>query len=289
MAERFPQHELEVAQQTGRFEDEGWRIRKEGSFIWANVLVTALRDDNGKLVGFARVTRDLTEPRQARERAIADARRVAEMEAAARTRSAFLTTVSHELRTPLNAIGGYADLLGLELPGPLNDSQKPYLGRIKTGQQHLLALVNDLLNCTRLETGHLDYDLKPVLVLAVLGDLQAVIEPQASARGIAFSVASCPEDAVAWADAARVQQILLNLLTKSVKFTPTNGLVSVACSLTDGQASASSTPGPASPRRNRRPSSSPSSSSAAASPAPTRVSASAWPSVATSPAPWRAI
>ncbi len=235
VAIRFPQHELEVAKRTGRFEDEGWRVRKDGSLFWANVIITALRDESGALVGFAKVTRDLTERRQAQERAIADARRVAEMEAAARAKSEFLTTVSHELRTPLNAIGGYADLLALELPGPLNETQKQYLGRIRTGQQHLLALVNDLLNYTRLETGHLDYDLGPVPVLRVLHDLEAMIQPQAAAKGIDFAVASCPPDAMAWADAARVQQILLNLLTNAVKFTPPNGHVSVACSFTDGE------------------------------------------------------
>ncbi len=233
VATRHPWHELEIAAAEGSYEEEGWRVRKDGSLFWANVVITALRDAQGALVGFAKVTRDLTERRQAQERAIADARRLAEMEAVARAKSEFLTTVSHELRTPLNAIGGYADLLVLELPGPLNETQKQYLARIKTGQQHLLALVNDLLNYTRLETGHLDYDLGPVALEQVLEDLAAMIEPQARAKGISFAIGACPTDAVPWADAARVQQILLNLLSNAVKFTPAGGHVGVACSVTE--------------------------------------------------------
>ncbi len=234
VAIKFPEHELEVAAAEGRFEDEGWRVRKDGSLFWADVVITALRNPSGELVGFAKVTRDLTERRQAQERAVADARRVAEMEAATRAKSEFLTTVSHELRTPLNAIGGYADLLALELPGPLNETQKQYLERIKTGQQHLLALVNDLLNYTRVETGHLEYDLGPVPVRILLEDLTALILPQARSKSLDFAVGSCPPDAIAWADAARVQQVLLNLLSNAIKFTPPGGRISIACSLAEG-------------------------------------------------------
>ncbi len=228
---RFPWYELEVATATGRFEDEGWRVRKDGSLFWASVVITALFNHRGELVGFAKVTRDLTERRKAQERALADARRVAEMEAANRAKSEFLTTLSHELRTPLNAIGGYADLLVLEVPGGLNETQRQYLERIKTSQQHLLALVNDLLNLSRLEAGTLEYDLGPVPVLRLLVDLEAMILPQARTKGITFEVANCPPDATVWADAARTQQILLNLLSNAVKFTPEGGRISLACSI----------------------------------------------------------
>jgi PAS domain S-box-containing protein len=231
----FPQHELKVAAATGRFEDEGWRLRKDGSLFWASVVITALRDQTGTLVGFAKVTRDLTERRQAEERAIADARRVAEIETASHTKSEFLATLSHELRTPLNAIGGYAELLALEVPGSINESQRQYLERIKTSQQHLLTLVNELLNLSRVEAGQIEYALGPVPLLQLLTDLEAMILPQARAKDIEFEIANCPPDAVAWADAARAQQILLNLLSNAVKFTPPGGRISLACSLTEEQ------------------------------------------------------
>jgi PAS domain S-box-containing protein len=232
---QFPQYELKVATATGRFEDEGWRVRKDGSLFWASVIITALRDETGKLVGFAKVTRDLTERRRAQERALADARRVADMEASNRAKSEFLATLSHELRTPLNAIGGYADLLVLAIPGDINDTQKLYIDRIKTAQQHLLALVNDLLNLSRVEAGAMEYDIQRVDVHRLFADLDAMILPQARAKNIDFAVMDCTGDAALEADPARTQQILLNLLSNAVKFTPEGGRISLACSVTDGQ------------------------------------------------------
>jgi PAS domain S-box-containing protein len=231
----FPQHELEVAASTGRFEDEGWRLRKDGSLFWASVVITALRDPSGTLVGFAKVTRDLTERRQAEERAIADARWVAETETANRTKSEFLATLSHELRTPLNAIGGYAELLTMEVSGSINEAQRQYLERIATSQKHLLTLINELLNLSRVEAGQVEYDLGPVPLLPLLRDLEAMILPQMQAKDIDFEIVYCPADATAWADTARAQQILLNLLSNAVKFTPSGGRISLECSLTEEQ------------------------------------------------------
>jgi PAS domain S-box-containing protein len=233
--EKFPDYELKVAKQTGRFEDEGWRIKKDGSYFWASVVITALHDQDGTLVGFAKVTRDLTERKQAQERAIADARRVAEMEAASHAKTEFLTTLSHELRTPLNAIGGYADLMAEEVAGPIPDTYKDYLRRIKTSQQHLLALVNDLLNLSRVEAGQVEYDFGRVPIRRMMSDLEAMILPQAAAKGQAFTVTKCPADVIAWADPSRTQQILLNLLSNAVKFTPSGGRISVVCSLNENE------------------------------------------------------
>src|SRR6185437_7057834 len=90
-----PKMELEVAAQVGRFEDEGWRVRKDGSLFWANVVITALYDESRELLGFGKVTRDLTERRAAEQRAIADAKRIAEAEVANRAKSEFLAAMSH--------------------------------------------------------------------------------------------------------------------------------------------------------------------------------------------------
>ena len=125
----WPEHELRVAAAEGRFVDEGWRVRKDGSRFWANVTITALRDESGRLRGFAKLTRDLTERKRTealeaeRRRTRRDARGRAQRaharrSAAARMKDEFLATLSHELRTPLNAILGWTQLLrGRATPG----------------------------------------------------------------------------------------------------------------------------------------------------------------------------
>jgi PAS domain S-box-containing protein len=228
--------ELEVAVRDGRVEDEGWRVRKDGTRFWANVVITALRGDEGELVGFAKVTRDLTERRTAEQRAIADARRVAEAEAADRAKTEFLTTMSHELRTPLNAIGGYAELLALGIGGPLTEGQKDYVDRIRRSQQDLLAIVTDLLNFGRIETGELTYEIETVRLSAVVDTVFPMIEPQAISRAVKLERGTCPADALARADKPKVEQILLNLLTNAVKFTAPGGRIAVSCGVSDGHA-----------------------------------------------------
>src|SRR6202022_2033933 len=140
IAARKPEWELEKAAHDGRFEDEGFRIRKDGTRFWANVIITAVRDDGGSLLGFAKVTRDLTERRAAELRAIADARRLATAETANVAKSEFLTAMSHELRTPLNAIGGYVDLLTLGLGGPVTPPQQEHLEATRRSKHPLMGI-----------------------------------------------------------------------------------------------------------------------------------------------------
>ena len=228
-----PDWELQVAADVGRFEDEGWRLRKDGSQFWANVVITALRNERGDLVGFAKVTRDLTERKRLEERAIADARRAAAAEAANRTKSEFLAAMSHELRTPLNAIGGYADLIALGIRGPVNDDQRTDLERIRRSQKHLLGIINDILNFSRVEAGQLNYDIAPMLVAPLLADTVSMIEPLAIEKQIGIRAAGCPRDSEAMADRSKVEQILINLLSNAIKFTDPGGHVDVACSTSD--------------------------------------------------------
>jgi PAS domain S-box-containing protein len=233
----FPDYELEVARAEGRFEDEGWRLRKDGSRFWANVVITALRGDDGTLIGFAKVTRDLTERRLAQQREIEDARRLAEAEASNRAKTGFLAAMSHELRTPLNAIAGYAQLMQDGIAGPVSDQQQEFLNRIRGSQQHLLAIVNDLLNYGRIEAGEVVYDLVPVSMHDVVQRVLAMVSPQADRKGLRLDVASCPVVIVAMADQLKTEQIVLNLVSNAVKFTPEGGRVTLSCSLGDGAAS----------------------------------------------------
>jgi len=222
-----PAMELRVAARDGRFEDEGWRVHKDGSRFWANVVITALRDESGELVGFAKVTRDLTARREAELRAVEDARALAGLEAANRARSEFLTGISHDLRTPLNSILGYVDLLVDGVFGDLTHAHRGPVERIKASQQHLAKLVDDLLHLGRLEAGQVTYDVAPVSLAQIISEVAAMIEPLASARGIAVEWPEQDPDLVAVADRTRVAQIAVNLVTNAVKYTPPGGRAAV--------------------------------------------------------------
>jgi PAS domain S-box-containing protein len=223
-----PARELEIATATGVYEEEGWRIRKDGSRFWANVVITALRKPDGSLAGFAKVTRDLTDKRAAQERAIEAARLAAASDEANRAKSEFLAAMSHELRTPLNAIGGYTELISMGVRGPVTQEQLDDLQRIKRSQQHLLGIINDILNFSRMEAGQITYEYSTVPISSVIESVGHMIEPQMLTKNLELAVGECPPDAVAWADKSKFEQILLNLLSNAVKFT-NEGAVTVAC------------------------------------------------------------
>ncbi len=222
-----PVRELEIAAREGRHEDQGWRVRKDGSLFWANVVITALKNAAGEPIGYAKVTRDLTERREAELRAIEDAKRIAAAEMANKAKSEFLAAMSHELRTPLNAIGGHTDLMLLGIHGPLTEAQRDALERIRRSQQHLLGLINDLLNFSRIEAGRVTYQVAPVRLSAVAESVRPMIEPRAIERRIAIEWQEPDDDVVAIADEPKVGQILLNLLTNAVKYTNPGGRVRV--------------------------------------------------------------
>jgi signal transduction histidine kinase len=156
----------------------------------------------------------------------------AEAEGANKAKSEFLANMSHELRTPLNAIGGYAELLTAGIRGPITDLQHADLERIKKNQHHLLSLINDILNFAKIEAGRVRFDFRDVSLNDVLGQLEALIAPQLLEKEIAYEYKCCDSSYTAWVDAERLQQILLNLISNAVKFTPPGGKLLVECGAT---------------------------------------------------------
>ena len=151
-------------------------------------------------------------------------------EAANLAKSQFLASISHELRTPLNAISGYAELLELGIRGPVNDEQREDLQRIRRSQQHLLSLINDILNFARIETGHLEYRLASTPLDEILRDAAALTEPQMRAKGIVFTYHPCDAGVSVMADRDKLRQVVLNLLSNATKFTEREGQVTLSCS-----------------------------------------------------------
>ena len=228
--------ELQIAAEQGTYEEDGWRVRKDGTSFWASVLITAVRGVDGELIGYAKVTRDLTERRAAHERALADARRIAEAKAAARTKSEFLTAMSHELRTPINATLGYADLLEMEIAGALNERQRDYLGRIRGTQQHLLRIINDLLDFGRIESQQVECDYSVESLHEMVEAVVPMVMPQAMVKGIEVEGRYHDGALNCRADRPKVEQIVLNLLGNAVKFTPVGGRIVVTTEIVSGAA-----------------------------------------------------
>ena len=178
-----------------------------------------LRTPAGEITGIAVVASDVTAQVVARHA----------LEQANKAKADFLATMSHELRTPLNAIGGYSDLILAGIRGPVTEAQKIDLERIKRSQRHLLAVINDILNFAKLESGRIQFNPSVISMNTVLGELESLVSPTLIQKGIEYEYRCCDPEFKAYADPERVQQILLNLLSNAAKFTPTGGRILVEC------------------------------------------------------------
>jgi len=151
-----------------------------------------------------------------------------EVERATHMKSKFLASMSHELRTPLNAIVGFSDLLAEETSGTLNTKQKRFVDHIKQGSAHLLQLINDILDLSKIEAGQLELHTEEFLVQDALPEVLSTIDPLAMAKNIRLEQ-KLESKSLVRADRVRFKQILYNLLSNAVKFTPKGGQISIEC------------------------------------------------------------
>ena len=190
----------------------------DGKHCWFLARSRPHRDESGSIDAWLGIAVDIEERKRAEEEALA----------ASQAKSEFLASMSHELRTPLNAIGGYGELLAMGVHGSLNAEQAQDIARIRRSQQHLLTLINDVLNFARVDAGQAEYRLTSVPVDEALHDTETMIAPQIVAKDLRYSYKGGDKTASVLADPEKLQQIVLNLLSNAVKFTDAGGSITLS-------------------------------------------------------------
>jgi len=218
-AQGLPRTSLETALRNGRFEVEGWRFRKDGSRFWAHVVIDPIFE-NGRHVGFAKITRDATAIRNL-QLEVTDALIAAQ--AANKAKSAFLAMMSHEIRTPLNGVLGMAQAMAV---GELSDVQRGRLRVIRESGQILMAILNDLLDISKIEAGQLEVEMIEFDLGKILRGAQASFTTSANDKGVALIFEFEDAQGIYRGDPTRVRQIVYNLLSNALKFT-SEGQISV--------------------------------------------------------------
>jgi hypothetical protein len=216
-----PAWELETATRYGSVEEEGWRVRKDGSRFWANVVITALRDKEGDLRGFAKVTRDMTERR-----------RVEQLEQADRQKDEFLALLAHELRNPLAPIRTALEVLRRrDVPAPALDQA----GLLAERQlRNMARLLDDLLDVSRIREGRIELRKEPLNVSTLLRAAADAAQPLMDERRHDFVVDDPANDIWVEGDGVRLEQVLGNLLNNAAKYTEPRGEIRLSANSNDG-------------------------------------------------------
>jgi len=202
---------------------------KDGRHFFANVTITPLRTENGTITHYFASHHDITLRKEAENR-MREARDAALV--ANRTKADLLANMSHELRTPLNAIIGFSDMMRGEFFGPIdNDKYRQYIDDIHYSGEHLLGIVNDILDVSAIELGKVTLSEEPVSVTKIIDACVRLIAPRADVASVSVTTAIDFETLEIYADTRRIKQVLLNLLSNSIKFTPKGGEVRIASSL----------------------------------------------------------
>ena len=213
-------------------------VRKNGQRVWVAWTNRPLKDENDQLTEILSIGTDITKLVEAENelrKTMAELDRAKERaESADRLKSAFLATMSHELRTPLNSIIGFTGILIQGLVGPLNEEQDKQLNMVYNSARHLLDLINDVLDISKIEADQLTVMSERFDLRASLDKVLAGAQPMADKKGLKLTAAIAPEIDMIVSDRRRVEQILLNLISNAIKFTE-KGFVQIDCAMVNGQ------------------------------------------------------
>jgi PAS domain S-box-containing protein len=204
-------------------------LRRDGTEFPVEISLSPLETEDGTLVSSA--IRDITD-RKLIEKALHD--KNLELQTAAETKNLFLANMSHELRTPLNGIIGFSEFLVGGKPGDLNDKQREYLGDILNSGQHLLKLINDVLDLAKVEAGKMDINLETFPISRAIEEACAIANPMATTKAIDVSVAISPKLETVTLDQQKLKQVLYNLLSNAIKFTDSGGKIEVNAQRLEG-------------------------------------------------------
>ncbi|WP_127573866.1 PAS domain S-box protein [Georgenia faecalis] len=221
-----PEDELKAATRDGRYQEEGWRVRKDGTLFWANVTITALRDVRGELVGFAKVTRDVTAHRQASQDLERTARELAQanaalsranqrLEVAAQERADLLAIAAHELRSPLTVVSGTMTLLGDHWAELEEQERAELVASVGSSAAHMRAMLDELLLAARLDAGRASVR---ATTLALRPVLEAVVAERASSFPDLDVVVDCPADLEVTTDVGQLGQVVVNYLVNASRY-----------------------------------------------------------------------
>jgi PAS domain S-box-containing protein len=222
---------LTTALETGKFEGEFQRVRKTGELFPARLTITLRRDSEGNPIGYVLISKDISEEKALEEQLKRKNQEIEEqyrrVQQANRLKSEFLANMSHELRTPLNAIIGFSELMHDGKVGPISEEHKEYLGDILTSSRHLLQLINDVLDLSKVESGKMELHPEPVVLEKLVGEVRDILRTLASQKRITTEVAIDPSLSEVITDPGKLKQVLYNYLSNALKFTPEEGRVRI--------------------------------------------------------------
>jgi PAS domain S-box-containing protein len=243
-AARKPERELKLAQQLGRVEDEDWRVRKDGSRFWANVVITALRDESGELVGYAKVTRDLTERKHNEDLLRTNnallKRQQMDLEALNVSKDEFISLASHQLRTPATAVKQLLGMLTQGFMGDLDPQHFSVIERAYEANERQIRIVDNLLKVAQLDAGKVKLNKKPVLLRDYLLDIveehggTATKKEQSIILEVADSAPDTPK-----LDADYLRMALGNLIDNASKYSHEGSVITVRATGKDNKLSIS--------------------------------------------------